>query len=186
MNYSFVHAITYCILRRYDCTNNLKSLIISDEQNYLEAPKHVLILWASFQHNIHTWSRNVGMVHFCLYMSVNTLLAANIGYFVSQESAKSRATVRERWRRDSELKRNAREKSSRVDGNDWPAGHTTLSVRSDSVTRSQSASSLPSSEHKSVQQTAMQPDTVLPSHTRTIFRISGHGLEHILYYEYPT
>lgn len=138
MNYSFVHAITYCILRRYDCTNNLKSLIISDEQNYLEAPKHVLILWASFQHNIHTWSRNVGMVHFCLYMSVNTLLAANIGYFVSQESAKSRARARE-WEWEWNETKNAREKSSRVDGNDWPAGHTTVSVRSDSVTRSQSA-----------------------------------------------
>lgn len=37
------------------------------------------------------------------------------------------------------MKRNAREKSSRVDGNYWPAGHTTISVRSDSVTRSQSA-----------------------------------------------
>lgn len=41
--------------------------------------------------------------------------------------------------RDGEMKRNAREKSSRVDGNDWPAGRTTISVRSDRVTRSQSA-----------------------------------------------
>lgn len=38
------------------------------------------------------------------------------------------------------MKQNSREKSSRVDGNDWPAGHTTISVRSDSVTRSQSVS----------------------------------------------
>lgn len=38
------------------------------------------------------------------------------------------------------MKQKSREKSSRVDGNDWPAGHTTISVRSDSVTRSQSVS----------------------------------------------
>ncbi len=64
--------------------------------------------------------------------------------------------------RESEMKGNAREKSSRVDGNDWPAGHTTISVRSDSVTRSQSACLCTFSEHKSVQQTARQLDPVLP------------------------
>ncbi len=79
-----------------------------------------------------------------------------MGYFVSQESAKSRARARE-W-----VKWNATEKSSRVDGNDWPAGHTTISSEEWQCHKVTISLSLNISEHKSVQQTARQLDPLLP------------------------
>ncbi len=87
-----------------------------------------------------------------------------MGYFVSQESAKSRARARE-W-----VKWNAREKSSRVDGNDWPAGHTTISSEEWQCHKVTISLSLNISEHKSVQLQVRQLDPLLPPCISTAHR----------------
>ncbi len=60
------------------------------------------------------------------------------------------------------MKWNAREKSSRVDGNDWPAGHTTISSEEWQCHKVTISLSLNISEHKSVQLQVRQLDPLLP------------------------
>lgn len=71
---------------------------------------------------------------------------------------------------ESEMKWNARERSSRVDGNDWLAGHTTISSEECQCHKVTISLSLHISEHKSVQQTARQLDPLLPPCISTAHR----------------